>query len=178
MNLSESYKYRLQELAGLNNIYYHGSCYDFDKFENIGNNASRTVFGNKLSVQGNFITKDKEFAKVFTNPDTHKGCFMYIVKLLSDNIFDLKKPEHYKLYEIFLNSDEFPIEDYEQEEMEEYIANELPTWDNYPIIEFVKAKGFDGIKLAEFDGNRGHVAIESIMVFDPSLLKIIKKQKV
>ena len=72
-------------------LYYHGSCKDFNRFENIGNNASTTMFGNKLSVQGNFLTKNRRFAELFAK--TVVGSILKITRIFkvwSSKSFHLK----------------------------------------------------------------------------------------
>ena len=151
-------------------LYYHGSCKDFNRFENIGNNASTTMFGNKLSVQGNFLTKNRRFAELFAK--TNDGCFIYSVKVLRNHILDLTNVEHLKNFMQYVG-----VEEYEEFKEEEYIVDGLPTWDLYPAIEFAKKNSFDSIKLLEFSADISNERIESILIFDPSNLKIIKKEK-
>ena len=151
-------------------LYYHASCKDFNRFENIGNNASTTMFGNKLSVQGNFLTKNRRFAELFAK--TNDGCFIYSVKVLRNHILDLTNVEHLKNFMQYVG-----VEEYEEFKEEEYIVDGLPTWDLYPAIEFAKKNSFDGIKLLEFSADISNEPIESILIFDPSNLKIIKKEK-
>jgi hypothetical protein len=151
-------------------LYYHGSCKDFNRFENIGNNASTTMFGNKLSVQGNFLTKNRRFAELFAK--TNDGCFIYSIKVLRNHILDLTNVEHLKNFMQYVG-----MEEYEEFKEEEYIVDGLPTWDLYPAIEFAKKNSFDGIKLLEFSADISNEPIESILIFDPSNLKIIKKEK-
>ena len=155
----------------IGNTYYHGSCKDFDKFESIGFNKSVTIFGDTLEVQGNFITKNLDFAKIFSKP----GCFIYEVELLTNNIFDLRNKEHIKLYIDYIHG---KGADYNELEEEGYFANGLPTWDNYPAIEVAKSNSFDGIKLQEFSADISSDPIESIMVFNPKLISIIGRSKV
>jgi hypothetical protein len=150
--------------------YYHGSCKDFDNFKNIGNNASITIFGNELPVQGNFITKNKKFSEIFLRKNTE--CFIYVVNLLSNKIFDLRDPRHYDLF--MSVTTEVEMQDYKKEE---YIVNGLPSWDLYPVIEIAHKNGFDGIKLLEFSTEVSMDPIESVLVFNPSNLKIIDKLK-
>ena len=95
-------------------LYYHGSCKDFNRFENIGNNASTTMFGNKLSVQGNFLTKNRRFAELFAK--TNDGCFIYSVKVLRNHILDLTNVEHLKNFMQYVG-----VEEYEEFKEEEYI---------------------------------------------------------
>ena len=112
-------------------LYYHGSCKDFNRFENIGNNASTTMFGNKLSVQGNFLTKNRRFAELFAK--TNDGCFIYSVKVLRNHILDLTNVEHLKNFMQYVG-----VEEYEEFKEEEYIVDGLPIWDLYPAIDFAK----------------------------------------
>ena len=160
-----------------NDLYYHGSCNDFNRFENIGNNASTTMFGNKLSVQGNFFTKNRAFAEIFAKAamktlEANDGCFIYSVKILSNLIFDFTNVEHRENFIQYVG-----VEKYEEFKEEEYIVDGLPTWDLYPVIEFAKENSFDGIKLLEFSADISNEPIESILIFDSSKLKIIKKEK-
>lgn len=160
----------------MDNTYYHGSCKDFDKFDNIGYNKSITIFGDNLEVQGNFITKNKDFASIFAKQG--KGCFIYKVELLTKNIFDLRSKNNLALYKKYLedNFDKTGVT-YEDIVDEAYITDGLPTWDNYPAIELAKLSGFDGIKLQEFSADVSHDPIESIMIFNPSLISIVGKSK-
>ena len=153
------------------NLYYHGSCKDFNSFEKIGNNLSTTIFGNKLSVQGNFFTKNRKFAEIFAKDKI--GCFIYTVKILSNNIFDLTNVEQLKKFIKYIG-----VEKYKEFKEEEYIVDGLPTWDLYPAIEFANKAEFDGIKLLEFSADISNKPIESIMVFNPNKLKIIDKIKI
>jgi len=161
-----------------NKTFYHGSCKDFNRFENIGNNASTTMFGNKLSVQGNFFTKNRAFAEIFAKAamktlEANDGCFIYSVKILSNNIFDFTNVEHLENFIQYVG-----VEKYEEFKEEEYIVDGLPTWDLYPAIELAKKNSFDGIKLLEFSADISNEPIESILIFDTSNLKIIKKEKI
>lgn len=160
----------------MGNTYYHGSCKDFDRFDNIGYNKSITIFGDTLEVQGNFITKNKDFASVFAKQG--EECFIYKVDLLTNNIFDLRDEDNLALYKKYLE-DNFEKTGFSYEDLVEegYFTNGLPTWDNYPAIELAKLNGFDGIKLQEFSADVSHDPIESIMVFNPSLIKIVGKSK-
>ena len=151
------------------NLYFHGSKYNFTDFDNIDNNKAITIFGNKLNIKGNFITKNYKFAKIFIG----EGGFIYTVKLLTDNIFSLNNKEHFELFENYIGSDN--IKKYIEEE---YIIDGLPSWDLYPVIEFAYNNGFDGIKLLEFSADISSDPIIRIMVFNPSDLIITNKEKI
>jgi len=103
---------------------------------------------------------------------TNDGCFIYSVKVLRNHILDLTNVEHLKNFMQYVG-----VEEYEEFKEEEYIVDGLPTWDLYPAIEFAKKNSFDGIKLLEFSADISNEPIESILIFDPSNLKIIKKEK-
>ena len=103
MNLSESYKSRLQELAGINStelfkeehnsVWYHGSNNKFDVFDLIDNKTYKEI---DLPVW--FFTKDLNYAKTY-------GKYIYKVKLGIHNTFDTSKKEHFDLFIKYLKQD-------------------------------------------------------------------------
>ncbi len=153
---------RYKALKEKNKKYYHGSTQKFDKPPEGKTNDAISEFG-KLKVKGIFITDDKKQAEFYATP---KG-YVYNIELLNAKIFDMINKKHYKLFEKYLeNNKEYPPIDYFIEEG--YIIDNIPTWDNYPIIYCAKNNNFDGIRLQEYlDGK----VLESIFVFNTKKLK-------
>lgn len=135
---------------------YHGSRYNFDKFES-------------KKGQALFFSTDKEFAKLHAHP------IMYVVELMLNNIFDYKKielmtPDGENLFadipKIF-NLKEG--DEHGQRELFNYITNGY--WDiftNKNFISWLKEHGYDSYI------ERGEGA-ENIGVFYPEAIKIIDK---
>ena len=167
----KNFKQFVNESAN-NNLYYHGSCKDFVSFENTDININNIGVNGELKIKGNFITKNRKFTKLFSQQ--HKGkCFIYTVELLTNNIFDLRIAKNLNAFKSHIGKAK-----YDEFKEEEYIVNGLPVWDLYPVIELAYEIGFDGVKLLEFSTEISNDAIESILVFNPKHLKIVKKEKV
>ena len=188
--ISENYKTRIQELAGIDKkmIAYHGTPHDFDAFKlkKSGSQNNAGDFG-----RGIYFTSDKKVAKTYAD---ESGGFVLTVEL------DVKKPynvDYQKYAEFKQKQDSGEIDrNLINPEVEKYIDvlkkggidfsfSDIKDEKNRVIDFFTISDSLGAKEISEALEKVGHDAVvieygsgDESVVFDDSQTEIIKKEKV
>jgi hypothetical protein len=151
MILSESFRSRLLELAGINDkVYYHGR------------NSNRPYFGKYI-----FITDSLGYASGYSDGNViHK----YKIPFANEKLFSIKNEEHINLLKQYI--DDYTIERIIEDsgknnEMDWAILGYISTDEYEDAEDLFQHLGFYGIRLKEREG------VNSIYIFDQDTLEKI-----
>jgi hypothetical protein len=165
MKLKSFYEILQESQLKKGDIWYHGTEYNFDKFDQNIMLQNRTPGTPKDSLPAIFLTKNPGLALLFTD-------------LSSGFVLTCKIKDDLKIYHY--NKDLFDIEapdDFEKGIFSGGIADENTKFQKYLI-----SKGYDGQEIREIPGNvqpKGFPEKDigrCIAIFDPSNVEIIKKE--
>lgn len=151
----------LKEILEEKDVWYHGSDMDFKEF-GLHNNKMYKEY----DLPTWYFTKDLEYA-------TSYGKILYLVKLNISNTFDMTNKKHYDMFIAYLEGDG-KTEDEISEILDEQFFKELPYWTCADAYYCAISNNFDSIVIAE----ELEKDVESIAVFDSSVIQILKKKKV
>ena len=188
--LTESYKSRLEELAGIKKKTkaYHGTPHEFDEFKlkKAGSQNNAGDFG-----RGIYFTSDKEVAKTYAD-DT--GGFILTVELDIQNPYNIdfqkyskfkQDQETGKVDRNLINPEVQKYYDTLKEGGAEISYSDVKDGESRSLDFFSISDGLGADKVAEFLGNEGYDAVivkygtgDEIVVFDDKQTKIVNKDKV
>jgi hypothetical protein len=133
-------------------------------FKNFGLNNNKMYKEYDLPTW--YFTKDLNYAKSY-------GSVLYSVKLNINNTFDTSNKKHYDMFIAYLEEDG-KTEDEISDILDEQFYKELPYWTCADAYYCAISNNFDSIVIAE----ELEKEVESIAVFDSSVIQILEKKKI
>lgn len=179
---------KLVETLNSNNVLYHGTTYDIaDEIIKNGfklTKGKRSGFlGAEKEVEnlGIFLSDNKALAYAYgKNRDKYDGRNTTVLKVAVEykNIIDMSD---WKMIPLEIRKKCLSVlSNYEQKKVTKPTQNDM-FWffDRLEIVEFIKSKGYDGIKFLESKKTKKELGVPNVsaftyMIFDPQILRIVR----
>jgi hypothetical protein len=188
--LTESYKHRLEELAGIKKKIkaYHGTPHEFDEFKlkKAGSQNNAGDFG-----RGIYFTSDKKVAKAYAD-DT--GGFILTVDLDIQNPYNIdfvkyskfkQDQEAGKIDRNLINPEVQKFYDVLRDGGAEMTYSDVKDGESRSLDFFTISDNLGADKIAEYLGKKGYDAVivkygtgDEIVVFDDKQTKIVNSDKI